>query len=114
MIRTTGRLLAAHWPALLAWFLAGELGRYLCISSAAYVAQVSEFAGSLLVGLGVLAKLVSLVAMLLVLRDGLHTLSAIAPAPAGRKDRRRFFHRCRYDDDGAVLPLLRGLGVPPG
>lgn len=91
MMRTAGRLLVSYWPALLAWFLAGELGRYLSISSASYVAQVSSFAGALLVGLGVLSKLISLVAMLLVMRDGLHALRGISPAPKSRAERRTFF-----------------------
>ena len=91
MMRTAGRLLVSYWPALLAWFLAGELGRYLSISSASYVAQVSSFGGALLVGLGVLSKLISLVAMLLVMRDGLQTLRDISPVPESRAERRKFF-----------------------
>ncbi len=91
MVRNAGRLLARYLPALVAWFLAGELARYLFISTAAYVSQTSVFAATLLVEVGVLTKLISLVAMFLVMRPGLGDLNAIAPAPDSGPERRRFF-----------------------
>ncbi|MET0303426.1 MAG: hypothetical protein ABW040_05215 [Microbacteriaceae bacterium] len=64
-----GRLLAARWPALLAWFLAGWLARYLLIELAGQVGSVTAVGGFLLLPLAALARLLSYVAMFLVLRD---------------------------------------------
>lgn len=91
MLRTAGLALARRWPALLAWLLAGILGRYLAIMLASFVAQWSPFLGALLVAMGVLAKLLSFTAMFLVMRDELRTLSGIAPTPQDPARRRRFF-----------------------
>lgn len=91
MLKTTGRLLAAHWPALLAWFLAGVLARYLVIEVAGFVGAYSAVGGLLLMPLAILARLVSFVAMFLVLRDGMARLGALAPLPPSVADRRRAF-----------------------
>ncbi|GAA5149552.1 hypothetical protein GCM10025768_12950 [Microbacterium pseudoresistens] len=91
MLRTAGVVLVRRWPALLAWLLAGILGRYLAIMLASFVAQWSTYLGALLVGLGALAKLLSFVAMFLVMRSELETLGALAPTPADPRRRRSFF-----------------------
>src|SRR3546814_13520776 len=66
-----GRLLAAHWPALMAWFLVGILGRYLAIEFAGFVGASTAIGGFLLLPLASLARLISFVAIFLVLRDGI-------------------------------------------
>lgn len=89
--RDAGRLLAAHWPVLLMWFAAGSLIRFLALELAGTVGTFSAVGGILLLPLAALARLVALVAMLLVLRDGMGQLRAIAPLPEGKVDRRRSF-----------------------
>ena len=91
MLGTMGRLLLAHWPALLAWFLFGQLGRHLAVEAAAYVGLYSGIGGLMLLALGVLFRLVALVAMLLVMRDGMAALQQVAPTPVDRRERRDFF-----------------------
>jgi hypothetical protein len=91
MLKTTGRLLAAHWPALLAWFLAGVLARYLVIEVAGFVGAWSAVGGLLLMPLAILARLIGFVAMFLVLREGMARLGAIAPLPPTAAERRRAF-----------------------
>lgn len=91
VIAMTGRLLLAHWPALLAWFLGGILVRYLVIELAGFVGAYSALGGMLLMPLAILARLVSFVAMFLVLRDGMTRLGAIAALPGDAVARRRAF-----------------------
>ncbi|MCR2808648.1 MULTISPECIES: hypothetical protein [unclassified Microbacterium] len=91
VLRVSGLLLWRHWPALLALYLAGTLGRYVAIEVAGFVGAYSAVAGALLFPLAILSRLVALVAMLLVLRDGMAQLGVIAPIPAGRSERRRAF-----------------------
>ena len=62
------RILAMTWPALLAWYLAGQALRLGIIAFAAPIAPESPIAAMLLVPLAVLARLVSYVGMFLVLR----------------------------------------------
>jgi hypothetical protein len=91
MLQTAGRLLWRHWPALLAWYLAGTLGRFVVIQVAGYIGAYTAVLGSMLLPLAILSRLVALVAMLLVLRDGMRQLQAIAPQPADPRARRRDF-----------------------
>lgn len=103
MLQVAGRLLWRHWPALLAWYLAGILGRYAVIEVAGYVGAYSAVAGSLLLPLAILSRLVALVAMFLVLRDGMRELNAIAPVPAEAGVRRREFFDALM---GGILPFF--------
>lgn len=103
MLATTGRLLAAHWPALLAWYLAGTLGRYVGIEVAGIVGAYSDVGGVLLLPLAPLAKLVSYVAMLLVVRDGLRHLGVLAPRPDDPVERRRDFVNALL---GGIVPFV--------
>ncbi|ALJ18910.1 hypothetical protein AOA12_02885 [Microbacterium sp. No. 7] len=103
MLARAGRVLAMHWPALLAWYLAGLLARYLVIELAAFVGAFTALGGLLILPLAVLARLVSFVAMLLVVRDGLATLNALAPRPAAPRDRRRAFVDALL---GGILPFF--------
>jgi hypothetical protein len=91
VLRLAGQLLWRHWPALLALYLAGTLGRYVAIEVAGFVGAYSAIGGALLFPLAILSRLVALVAMLLVLRDGMVELGALAPIPAERAARRRAF-----------------------
>ena len=67
-----GRQLLAHWPAIMAWFLAGTLANWAMIQLAAWVGAYSALGGALLLPLAILARLVSYVAMFLVVRDGMN------------------------------------------
>lgn len=108
MLRTIGRLLWRHWPALLAWYLAGILGRYAVIEVAGFVGAYDAVAGSLLLPLAILARLIALVAMLLVLRDGMRQLNAIAPVPVEAWARRREFFDALM---GGILPFFAFYAV---
>ena len=108
MIAMAGRLLVAHWPVLLAWYLAGTLGRYMGIELAGFVGGYSALGGILLLPLPILAKLVSVVAMLLVLRDGMLRLGVIAPPPADGAARREAFRDALLS---ATLPFIAVYGV---
>lgn len=91
VLRVAGQLLWRHWPALLALYLAGTLGRYVALEVAGFVGAYSAIGGALLFPLAILARLVALVAMLLVLRDGMVQLGVLAPIPSERSERRRAF-----------------------
>lgn len=91
ILTTTGRVLRMHWPALLAWFLAGTLAHYWVTVLAGFVGAYSSVGGLLILPLAVLARLISLVGMLLVLRDGLLSLQSVAPLPESAAERRRSF-----------------------
>lgn len=71
------RLVAARWPVLLAWFLAGWLARYLLIELAAFFGATSALLGLLILPLAVLARLGSYIAMFLVLRDDMPAFSSM-------------------------------------
>ncbi len=103
MLSLSGRLLAASWPALVAWYLAGTLGRYVGIEVAGFVGGYTAIGGILLLPLAILAKLVSVVAMFLVLRDGMPRLGAIAPPPTDRRVRRAAFRDALL---AAILPFM--------
>jgi hypothetical protein len=99
----SGRLLVAHWPALVAWFLAGTLGRYIGIQLAGYVGGYTALGGMLLLPLAILAKCVSVVAMFLVLRSGMVRLGVIAPPPSDARERRLAFRDALLS---AILPFF--------
>lgn len=87
----TGRLLTAHGPALLARFIAGTLGHYLVLEPAGLVGARTARGGILLLPVASLSLLVAHVAMLLVLRDAMPHLRALAPLPADPRARRSAF-----------------------
>ncbi|WP_243229542.1 hypothetical protein [Microbacterium sp. CIAB417] len=91
LLASTGRVLAGHWPALVAWFLAGHLVHFGAIQLAGYVGAWTSVGGILLLPLAILARLISFVAMFLVIRDGLRELQKIAPVPPSAEERRRTF-----------------------
>ena len=75
IITQTLRLVAARWPVLLAWYLAGWLGRYLLIEVAATFGATSALVGLLIMPLAVLARLASFIGMFLVLRSAMPSFS---------------------------------------
>lgn len=89
LIRLTATLLWTRWPVLLAWFLFGTLVRYVAVEAAGFVGAYNEVVGVLLLPLAVLGRLVALVAMLLVLRDGMSALRG--DIPTARSERRAEF-----------------------
>jgi hypothetical protein len=91
ILTTAGRVLWRHWPALMAWYLAGVLVHYAITQVAGTIGATSATLGFLVLPLAILARLVSLVAMFLVLRDGLRNLQEVAPLPESAVDRRRTF-----------------------
>ena len=91
ILTTAGRVLLRHWPALMAWYLAGVLVHYVITEIAGFVGATSATLGFLVLPIAILARLVSLVAMFLVLRDGLRNLQEVAPLPESAADRRRTF-----------------------
>lgn len=97
------RLFAAHWPALLAWYLAGTLANYLVIQVAGFVGAYTAIGGLLIMPLAVLAPLTAYVAMFLVLRDGMPQLEELAPRSTDPRERRRQFGRALL---GGILPFF--------
>ena len=91
MLRTTGRVLWMHWPAMLAWYLAGTIAHYWVTELAGFVGAYSSVGGLLILPFAVLARLISLVGMLLSMRDGLRSLQSVAPVPESVADRRHSF-----------------------
>jgi hypothetical protein len=91
ILKTAGRVLWRHWPALMAWYLVGVLVHYVVTEIAGFIGASSATLGFLVLPIGILARLVSLVAMFLVLRDGLRNLQEVAPLPEAAADRRRTF-----------------------
>lgn len=110
MLGLTWRLLVRHWPALLAWYLAGTLGRYVGLEVAGYVGGYTALGGILLLPLAILAKLISLVAMFLVLRDGMVRLGAIAPPPTEPRARRVAFRDAMLSSTLPFMAVYAALG----
>lgn len=75
----------------MAWYLAGVLVHYVITEVAGFIGAYSATVGFLVLPIAILARLISLVAMFLVLRDGLRNLQEVAPLPEAAADRRRTF-----------------------
>lgn len=82
-LRRTVAAVAATWPTLLAWFLGGWLVRSLLVHLAGHLGAQEALWGLLVLPLAVLARLVSYVAIFLVVRDAV--APAVDPAPAPRR-----------------------------
>lgn len=93
ILTQTLRLVGRRWPQLMAWFLVGWLARTLLIELAAQVGATFSLGGYLILPLAILARLISFVAMFLVLRDDLPNLrrAAADPLPSSRPERRAAF-----------------------
>ncbi|PVE94673.1 hypothetical protein [Microbacterium sp. TPD7012] len=84
-LRTFGRILARHWPALVAWYLGGEAVHQLLVQLAGFVGGLTTLGGLLLLPLAVAARLISYVAMYLAVQPSLPHA-----APEGESGPRRF------------------------
>ncbi|MEV4776106.1 hypothetical protein [Microbacterium sp. LWH12-1.2] len=91
ILTTTGRVLWRHWPSMLAWYLGGVLVHYIVVQIAGFIGAYTATVGFLVLPIAILAKLISYVAMFLVLRDGLRNLQDVAPLPESPVERRRTF-----------------------
>lgn len=100
-IRLTGSLLLGYWPSLLAWFLFGMLGRYAAVEFAGFIGAHHATAGVLLLPLAVLARLISFIAMLLVLREGMSQLRG--SVPRDKELRRKEFFAALF---AGILPFV--------
>ncbi|MCS5720106.1 hypothetical protein N1027_18400 [Herbiconiux sp. CPCC 205763] len=87
IVTRTLRLVAARWPVLLAWYLAGWLARYLFIELAAYFGATSALLGFLILPLAILARLGSYIAMFLVLRGSMPAFQSVSDKDADAIDR---------------------------
>ncbi|QIG42348.1 hypothetical protein G5V58_05810 [Nocardioides anomalus] len=95
---------AARWPTVLAWFLAGWLARVLLVRLAGHAGNVDAVWGLLVLPLAVLARLVSYVAIFIVVRDALARAGAEpATEPLSRRQRTRELGGALLE---AVLPFL--------
>ena len=79
VLRTWGRVLIMHGPALVAAYVIGHTAHYILIWVSGFVGAYSSFALVLVAPLAVLSKLLAFVAMMLITRDSLPHLSAAAP-----------------------------------
>ncbi|MBO9624934.1 MAG: hypothetical protein J7484_01015 [Microbacterium sp.] len=70
-LRIFGRILARHWPALVAWYLGGEALHTVLVEFAGFVGGHTTLGGLLLLPLAVAARLVSYIAMYLTVRVSL-------------------------------------------
>lgn len=91
ILTTAGRVLWRHWPALLAWYLGGVLVHYVVVQIAGFIGAYTATVGFLVLPIAILARLISYVAMFLLLRDGLRNLQEVAPLPEAPEERRRTF-----------------------
>ncbi len=71
MVATAARLIGRHWPALVALFLAGYVGRELAMRAAVRTSELDGTLGFLVLVFAPLATLTSLVLMLRVTRSSL-------------------------------------------
>ena len=60
ILTTAGRVLWRHWPALMAWYLAGILVHYVITQVAGFIGASSATLGFLVLPIAILARLVSL------------------------------------------------------
>ena len=95
--RTFGRILARHWPALMAWYLGGEAVHQLLLQLAGFVGGLTTLGGLLLLPLAVAARLISYVAMYLTVQPSLPHA-----APEGEAGPRRFVRATLT----AILPFF--------
>ncbi|GAB3595763.1 hypothetical protein [Microbacterium tumbae] len=78
-LRTFGRILARHWPALIAWYLGGEAVHRLVLQLAGVVGGYTTLGGLLILPLAVAARLISYVAMYLSVRPSLPNAALAEP-----------------------------------
>lgn len=139
VLRTAGRLLLRHWPALLTIALCGAALRSAAIWTAVAVSDASGWAGQLFLIVGPLAYLLAIVLMMQVCRRSLQTLpaqndgrlldiavSVLVPfltvyVTAGlfEDDHSRFINQASFEEHNQIGPgveydFASRLGVFPG
>jgi len=82
-LRTFARILARHWPALIAWYVGGEVLHRLLVQLAGVVGGYSTLGGLLLLPLAVGARLAAYVAMYLTVRPSLAHVAQSGEPDAG-------------------------------
>jgi hypothetical protein len=87
ILTATLRLVASHWPALVALYLAGWLARYLVIEVAAFVGTTDALSAFLIMPIAILARLASFIGMFLVLRPGMPAFRDLAARGEDAVDR---------------------------
>lgn len=92
-----------HWPALIAWTLLGGLGHHFALQLAGWIGAFTTLGGVLILPLAALSRLISLVAMFLIVRDSLTNLQTLAPLPASAKERRATFINALFV---SILPFF--------
>ncbi|SED64998.1 hypothetical protein [Jiangella alba] len=97
-----GRLLARHWPVLLAILFAGEAGRYAALWAAVELSEFSGTLGVLVLVLGPLAAVSALIAALYALRHSLPSLQVSADAASGEDGRQH----------ASVVSVLGSVMIP--
>ncbi len=102
-LRTFGRVLWRHWPALLAWYLVSTALHDLWISLAGWAGAQSSIVGIMLMPIAALLGLTGYIGMFLVVRDSLPQLVFLAPLPTGRRQRLREFTSTLL---AAILPYF--------
>lgn len=100
-----GRLLAGHWPVLLAILFAGEAGRYAALWAAVELSEFSGTLGVLVLVLGPLAAVSALIAALYALRHSLPSLQAGADDAAAADGRPEHKH-------ASVVSVLGSVMIP--
>lgn len=89
VIRIMGAVLRQRGPELIAAYLAGATAHFLLIRLAGLVTAASEFWGMFVHPLPILARLISYVVMILIVREALPALSALAPIRVATRAERR-------------------------
>lgn len=92
-----------HWPALIAWTLLGGLGHHFALQLAGWIGAFTTLGGVLILPLAALSRLISLVAMFLIVRDSLTNLQTLAPLPSSAKERRATFINALFV---SILPFF--------
>ncbi|WP_116953021.1 hypothetical protein [Jiangella endophytica] len=98
------RLLAGHWPVLLAILFAGEAGRYAALWAAVELSEFSGTLGVLVLVLGPLAAVCALIAALYALRHSLPSLQASADQAAAGDGPER--------EHASVVTVLGAVMIP--
>ncbi len=109
-----GRALATAWPALLAWYLAGQCVRWAAIVVAAPLTADNTLGALLIVPIAVLARLVSYIGMFLALRRAMPGYRLIAGGDVGfasLRDAAREFMSVLLVTIGPFFTLYALLGL---
>lgn len=105
-VQTFVRVLARHWPLLLAWYFLGEAVHEVFMQLAAYAGAVSSLGGLLILPIAVLGRLVAYVAMFLTVRSALRNLTREDPEILATRSLRERVGEFANATLLAILPFL--------